>query len=77
MSLINPPANDAQAFQDRRDHLKGRLTFWRVAELETSPVVGNFDAVHLEEINRRIFQMLVNSRQSPALGSRVNLTRQL
>ena len=32
------------------------LTSVRIQELRLSPVVGNFDAVHLREINRRIFQ---------------------
>jgi cell filamentation protein len=33
-------------------------TFRRVAELLDNPVKGNFDAAHLKEINRRIFQDL-------------------
>ena len=32
------------------------LTTNRIKELRRSPVVGNFDAAHLREINRRIFQ---------------------
>ncbi|MDR0576602.1 MAG: Fic family protein [Candidatus Accumulibacter sp.] len=35
---------------------------WRIEELEANPVIGNFDAAHLKEIHRRIFQ------DFPALG---------
>ncbi len=44
------------------DDLEGQHTFRRIVELEAHPVRGNFDAAHLREINRRIFQDL------PALG---------
>ena len=43
---------------DERELLEARYTFRRVAELELDPVRGNFDAAHLKEINRRIFQDL-------------------
>ena len=37
---------------------EGALTFARIAELERKPVQGNFDAAHLKEVHRRIFQDL-------------------
>ena len=43
---------------DERDQLEARHTFRRIAELELDPVRGNFDAAHLREIHRRIFQDL-------------------
>lgn len=46
----------------RQDLLEGAFTARRIQELELHPVNGNFDAAHLREINRRIFQDL------PALG---------
>jgi len=45
-----------------REQLEADCTFRRVVELELYPVRGNFDAAHLKEVNRRIFQDL------PALG---------
>jgi cell filamentation protein len=38
--------------------LEADFTFNRIVELELDPVRGNFDAAHLCEINRRIFQDL-------------------
>jgi len=55
---MNPSTNDEQTPEARREELEGRYTRWRIAELEASPVVGNFDAAHLKEVNRRIFQDL-------------------
>lgn len=46
----------------RQDQLEGAFTARRIQELELHPVHGHFDAAHLREINRRIFQDL------PALG---------
>jgi fido (protein-threonine AMPylation protein) len=37
---------------------EGALTFARVRQLELDPVVGTFDAAHLREVHRRIFQDL-------------------
>lgn len=42
--------------------LEAEQTAFRIIELRASPVRGNFDAAHLKEINRRIFQDL------PGLG---------
>ena len=42
----------------RRAELEGRYTQWRIIELEANPVEGRFDAAHLKEVNRRIFQDL-------------------
>ena len=41
-----------------RERLEASLTFRRIVELELEPVQGNFDAAHVREINRRIFQDL-------------------
>jgi cell filamentation protein len=45
-----------------RHELEARYTARRIVELELDPVRGRFDAAHLKEVNRRIFQDL------PALG---------
>ena len=45
-----------------RERLEGLYTAHRILELRLEPVRGNFDVVHLKEINRRIFQDL------PGLG---------
>lgn len=47
---------------EQRDALEASHTFRRIVELRLDPVRGKFDAGHLKEINRRIFQDL------PALG---------
>jgi len=44
--------------KEQRDQLEADLTFPRIVELELNPVQGQFDAAHLKEINRRIFQDL-------------------
>lgn len=41
-----------------REQVEANLTALRIFELELDPVVGIFDAAHLCEINRRIFQDL-------------------
>ncbi|QGG78931.1 Fic family protein [Pseudomonas syringae] len=46
----------------QRDSLEASHTFRRIVELRLDPVRGKFDAGHLKEINRRIFQDL------PGLG---------
>jgi len=43
---------------EQRQRLEADLTFRRVVDLELNPVRGNFDAAHLKEVNRRIFQDL-------------------
>jgi cell filamentation protein len=48
--------------KDARDALEARFTKLRIVELQERPVQGRFDAAHLREVNRRIFQDL------PALG---------
>jgi len=47
---------------DERERLEGLYTSHRIFELRLNPVRGSFDAAHLREINRRIFQDL------PGLG---------
>ena len=37
---------------------EGALTFARIGELDDAPVDGSFDAMHLNEVHRRIFQDL-------------------
>jgi len=55
-------ANRLTAAESRR--LESEYTRFRIVELALDPVRGNFDAAHLREINRRIFQDL------PGLGFR-------
>ncbi|MDR2212065.1 MAG: Fic family protein [Pseudomonadales bacterium] len=50
------------ALSKRRERLEAHHTAYRITELRLNPVRGKFDAAHLKEINRRIFQDL------PALG---------
>ncbi len=45
---------DKQQIEQR----EGALTFARIGELDDNPVKGKFDAAHLKEIHRRIFQDL-------------------
>lgn len=59
MSLAGPV--DIPAPHDR-DRLEADATRGRIVELQLVPVQGDFDAAHLREVNRRIFQDL------PALG---------
>ena len=47
---------------EQRQTFEATHTWQRIVELRHSPVHGNFDAAHLKEINRRIFQDL------PGLG---------
>lgn len=58
---MHPFTNDEQTPEARREELEGRFTRWRITELETSPVVGTFNAAHLKEVNRRIFQDLLSA----------------
>lgn len=59
---MSKPPEDAKALADklgeRREQLEAVYAFRRVVELELHPVPGNFDAAHLKEVNRRIFQDL-------------------
>jgi cell filamentation protein len=55
---MNPSEIGKQSPQDDREETEGRLTFWRIIELDQKPVRGSFDLAHLKEINRRIFQDL-------------------
>jgi cell filamentation protein len=52
-----PTATDALT-AEQRQQLEANYTFKRIVELELDPVRGNFDAAHLKEVNRRIFQDL-------------------
>lgn len=47
-----------QTLEARRAELEGRYTEWRIRDLEINPVQGSFNAAHLKEVNRRIFQDL-------------------
>lgn len=50
---------DLNAFPpEKRKEIEGRVTTIRTEELLRRPVEGNFDAAHLREINRRVFQDL-------------------
>jgi cell filamentation protein len=53
-----PSGSDKPTSEKLREEIEGRFTRWRITELEVSPLVGNFDATHLKEIHRRIFQDL-------------------
>ena len=50
--------DDKALLQEKRDRIEGLYTAHRILELELEPVRGRFDAAHLREINRRIFQDL-------------------
>ena len=54
--------NDKTPAAELRRKIEADFTSLRIAELRINPVRGDFDAAHLKEINRRIFQDL------PALG---------
>ena len=55
---MSKPENDKGHSQEERDRVEGLYTAHRIFELNLVPVIGNFDATHLKEINRRIFQDL-------------------
>ncbi len=54
---IKPTAVNALTAEQRQE-LEADYTFKQIVELELDPVLGNFDAAHLKEVNRRIFQDL-------------------
>ena len=56
------PRNGKSLTVEERQKLEAGHTFRRIVELRLDPVRGKFDAAHLKEINRRIFQDL------PGLG---------
>jgi len=56
--MQNKPAAANALTAEQRQQLEADYTFKRVVELELDPVRGNFDAAHLKEVNRRIFQDL-------------------
>lgn len=51
---------DEPLTSSQRQLLEARHTWQRLVELRVEPVRGGFDAAHLKEINRRIFQDLSN-----------------
>ncbi len=53
------PADSAAA--TARAQAEAGFTFRRIVELELDPVRGNFDAAHVKEIHRRIFQDMPNA----------------
>ena len=57
-------ANGKSLTVEERQTLEAEHTFRRIVELRLDPVRGKFDAAHLKEVNRRIFQDL------PDLGLR-------
>ncbi|MFG1298007.1 Fic family protein [Xanthobacter sp. V13C-7B] len=59
---MTPSLRDDPSAQPEREQLEGVHTRRRITELRLDPVRGEFDAAHLQEINRRIFQDL------PGLG---------
>ena len=48
----------ASAAAEARAQAEASFTFRRIVELELDPVQGDFDALHVQEIHRRIFQDL-------------------
>ncbi|MDR2881647.1 MAG: Fic family protein [Azoarcus sp.] len=56
--MQNKPSAANALTAEQRQQLEADCTFKRVVELELDPVRGNFDAAHLKEVNRRIFQDL-------------------
>jgi len=52
------PATGKLLTPEQRAQLEADYTYKRLYELTLDPVRGNFDAAHLKEINRRIFQDL-------------------
>lgn len=59
---MNQPKSGKPLTAEQRQALEATHTWQRVVELRLDPVRGSFDAAHLKEINRRIFQDL------PGLG---------
>ncbi|MFT0701330.1 Fic family protein [Citrobacter meridianamericanus] len=59
---MNQPKSGKPLSAEQRQALEATHTWQRVVELRLDPVRGNFDAAHLKEVNRRIFQDL------PGLG---------
>jgi len=59
---MTPVVSGGVLTAEQRQALEARHTWQRIVELRLNPVQGRFDAAHLREINRRIFQDL------PALG---------
>lgn len=54
--MTNTPALNKQLTADQREALEGDLTYLRHQGLEANPIRGNFDAAHLKEVNRYLFQ---------------------
>ncbi len=52
------PRSGKPLSQEQRDAIEAQATFIRATELELDPVRGAFDAAHLREVNRRMFQDL-------------------
>ena len=52
------PAIGKPLTAEQRGQLEADYTYQRLYELDLEPVRGNFDAAHLKEVNRRIFQDL-------------------
>ncbi|MBT2786752.1 MULTISPECIES: Fic family protein [unclassified Halomonas] len=59
---MNPYKSGKPLTSEQLQALEATYTWQRIVALRLNPVVGNFDAAHLKEINRRIFQDL------PSLG---------
>ncbi len=56
--MQNKPTNVKGLTEEQRQRLESDYTFRRIVELELDSVQGRFDAAHLKEVNRRIFQDL-------------------
>jgi len=56
--MQNKPATGKSLTPEQRVQLEADYTYKRLYELALNPVRGNYDAAHLKEVNRRIFQDL-------------------
>lgn len=56
--MKNKPEAANELSAEQKQQLEADYTFRRAVELELDPVRGNFDATHLKEVNRRLFQDL-------------------
>jgi cell filamentation protein len=56
--MQNQPTAGKSLTTEQRNQLEADYTYQRLYELSLEPVRGNFDAAHLKEVNRRIFQDL-------------------
>ena len=54
--MTTPAGAAGVAAPSERERIEAKVTRARLVELAARPVQGEFDAAHLREVNRRIFQ---------------------